>query len=691
MPLSNFECRNSGIEIHLTMKNSLNTIGCRRFLPVLYCLIILSICGLSCSKNDDPVIVPPDNSITAGYEVFLFYNDNSKDYGDVTYTQCIGANWGPEIFRGSGFNKWKHLAGVEVGSHQYMFGHNYDWTGSFDNKSYMINQILGNGEIGIETEHGTFIKNYETLAGFRLGTRGFLFGQDRYGDHYWFVQEINSGGRLGAETDNGSWNNYYKTATPFYVNGKTFIFFQTEDSDNYWFIAYVSPAGQLYDVCDGYWGNYWPATTSYQLNGKTYLFGLVPKDGNNDQVNGDWFIQAINSDGSMGAETDRGLWVKYYNHVIGYNFGGRAYIFGYKTDYSGGAGAWFIQEVTSEGKMGAEISHGSMNGGYDKFIPFKLYNAPGSSRFSIGWDLSPTTGAPTRPWSEPFSDSWGGEFKFGGGAALAQINRDAGSRLDAVLTGISSQPNGDCFYYKIAWDIDNAGKPAAMSNTIFGPNCGESQAGGGTDIADIDRNGVPDLVLMSVDDPEGANSFWYFIGWNLTATGQPASWSGKFQLDGLGFDNAGGGLALGDLDGNGQPEMVVMAIDKPSGAKQFWYRIGRNLDQSGKAASWTGNIPAPFYVGFQSAGGGAALADINHNGKPDLVLMDIDSPQGPNPFWCYVGWDIDINGNAVSWEKFIGPSLGNMTSGGGAAIGDIDKNGIMDLLLMTIDNPIGKD
>jgi hypothetical protein len=32
-----------------------------------------------------------------------------------------------------------------------------------------------------------------------------------------------------------------------------------------------------------------------------------------------------------------------------------------------------------------------------------------------------------------------------------------------------------------------------------------------------------------------------------------------------------------------------------------------------------------------------------------------------------------------------------MTSGGGAAIGDIDKNGIMDLLLMTIDNPIGKD
>jgi hypothetical protein len=378
--------------------------------------------------------------------------------------------------------------------------------------------------------------------------------------------------------------------------------------------------------------------------------------------------------------------------VVAYNFGGRAYIFGYDgVDFSGRRGAWFIQEVTSDGKMGAEITHGTMYGYYDNFIPFKLYDAPGSSRFSIGWDLSPVTGVPARTWSEAFTDTWSGEFKFGGGAALALINGDAGSRLDAALTGITSQKGEDCFYYKMAWDIDNAGKPAAISQTFFGPNCGESQVGGGADIADIDRNGVPDLVLMSVDDPQGANSFRYFIGWNLNANGQPASWSGKFQLDGLGYDNSGGGLALGDLDGNGQPEMVLMAIDNPAGPNSFWYRIGRNLDQGGNAASWTGNIAAPFTVGDLSSGGGAALADLNGNGKPDLVLMDIDSPAGPNFFWCYVGWDIDVNGNAVSWSSFTGPSLGNMTSGGGTAIGDIDRNGILDLLLMTLDNPFGKD
>jgi hypothetical protein len=32
-----------------------------------------------------------------------------------------------------------------------------------------------------------------------------------------------------------------------------------------------------------------------------------------------------------------------------------------------------------------------------------------------------------------------------------------------------------------------------------------------------------------------------------------------------------------------------------------------------------------------------------------------------------------------------------MTSGGGAAVADIDKNGILDLLLMSVDNPYGND
>jgi hypothetical protein len=340
--------------------------------------------------------------------------------------------------------------------------------------------------------------------------------------------------------------------------------------------------------------------------------------------------------------------------------------------------------------MGTETSSGRIDSDFNFFYPFHQYD-PGSLRYLIGWDLSASTGAPARSWSQLYLDTWTGGTKFGGGAALANIDGDSGGRLDAVLMGIQDLSGEDRFYYKVAWNLDATGKAAGWSQAIYGPGCAMTQAGGGADIGDIDGNGVPDLLLMWVDDPEGANSFCYSIGWNLGANGQPASWGARMQGTVIGFDNSGGGAAVGDIDKNGRPEVVFMAIDNPETANYYWYVIGKNLDSSGKATSWSQKIVAPGALGFSSAGGGAALADINGNGKPDLVLTNLDSPQGANAFWCHVGWDIDIDGKVTGWSSFTGPAPGNITIGAGAAVGDIDKNGILDLLLMSVDDPYGKD
>ena len=69
------------------------------------------------------------------------------------------------------------------------------------------------------------------------------------------------------------------------------------------------------------------------------------------------------------------------------------------------------------------------------FYPFNKYE-PGSLRYSVGWDLSKTTGSPTRNWSSLFMDPWSGDTKFGGGAALANIDGDSGGRYDVLLMGI---------------------------------------------------------------------------------------------------------------------------------------------------------------------------------------------------------------------------------------------------------------
>ncbi len=60
------------------------------------------------------------------------------------------------------------------------------------------------------------------------------------------------------------------------------------------------------------------------------------------------------------------------------------------------------------------------------------------------------------------------------------------------------------------------GKAAGWSQAFRGPIIGEMQSGGGADIADINHNGIPDLLVMVVDNPENGNSFWYNIGWDMT-------------------------------------------------------------------------------------------------------------------------------------------------------------------------------
>ena len=681
------------------MKKTVKNNGNFRTAFCIFYLLLLTVlhsCKQDIFVGDEPNISNRNNSFptvgssTGASDKFLFCSYQSS--GTKFYTKNIGSSIGNQLSTGyDNINWWNHIAGVQVGARQFVFFHNaykvfVNYIG--EQKAYAIRAINTNGTIGAETENSYWNNSYETIIGFHVGDRGFIFGQDSYSDHYWFVQEITGNGRLGAETDNGSWHNYYKSATPFYINGKTYIFFQTEDSDKYWFISYVSPDGKLHDVCDGRWGDFFDVFTSVEFGGKTFLIGEMMLGSGK----GFWFIQQINPDGTLGPETQRGEWNNQYPNLAAWVTNGHAYLFGGPASPSGlNSMNYFIQEITAEGKLGVETQHGSLEDNLKFVFPFTLYE-PGSFRYEIGWDLTRTTGIPSRGWSPSFSQPWRGDTKFGGGAALAEIDHDAGLRYDAVLTGIQSLAGSDRFYYQVAWNLNNTGEPASWSKVIYGPNCGEIQAGAGADIADIDRNGVPDLLLMSVDDPEKSNSFWYYIGWNLGTNGQASYWSTKIQLDGLGWDNSGGGAALGDIDKNGSQDLILTGIDNPAGANKFWYRIGRNLDNSGNASSWTSMLTAPVNLGDLSSGGGAALADLNGNGKPDLILTVIDSPTGYNPFWCYIGWDVDINGNVTGWSgKFIGPSLGNMSSGGGTAMADIDKNGILDILLMAVDNPYGKD
>ncbi|HMQ94494.1 MAG TPA: hypothetical protein PKA33_14845 [Amaricoccus sp.] len=219
---------------------------------------------------------------------------------------------------------------------------------------------------------------------------------------------------------------------------------------------------------------------------------------------------------------------------------------------------------------------------------------------------------------------------------------------------------------------------------------GDEGDGAGVALADLDGNGVPEMILMAYDDPTGPNSFRYRVGRNLSATGQAASWTGHVQIPGLGNEGDGAGLAVADLDGNGRPEMILMAYDAPEGANNFRFKVGRDLDANGVATSWSGSAQV---AGVGDAGEGAdiAVGDIDGNGRPDMVLLAYDAPAGANEFRYRVGRD--LNGSGIptggwsDWRRIAG--MGGAGEGAGIALGDFDRSGTLDLIVMAYDAPEG--
>ncbi|MBA2253336.1 MAG: VCBS repeat-containing protein, partial [Nitrospirales bacterium] len=156
-------------------------------------------------------------------------------------------------------------------------------------------------------------------------------------------------------------------------------------------------------------------------------------------------------------------------------------------------------------------------------------------------------------------------------------------------------------------------------------------------------------------------------------------------------ENQGSGIAVADLANNGQKDLVVFMVDAPAGQNRGLFRIGRNLDATGHVTgAWTPWIDIPDWFSWENQGAGIAVADLDHDGKQDLVIFMIDKGLTQNQGYYRVGRMLDVNGDLNGgWGPWI--PIPDWFSGdnqyGSIALADLDGDGSFELLVIMVDNP----
>lgn len=222
---------------------------------------------------------------------------------------------------------------------------------------------------------------------------------------------------------------------------------------------------------------------------------------------------------------------------------------------------------------------------------------------------------------------------------------------------------------------------------------GHINQGAGVAIGDIDKNGRPDMILMGIDNPKGKNNFWYKVLYDIDENGYYSKESSILSISAEGWENSGGDIALCDLNNNGILDMVLLCTDKPTtaGRAYRWYYVAYDLKPDGHYNSLS-SLNTVGELGFFYDGAGIDICDINKNGTPDLLMMVYDAPEGENSFRYQIAFDLQSNGNYLSLSPvYEVPGLGHDGDGAGVAVGDIDNNGTLDILFMALDAPSGKD
>ncbi len=195
--------------------------------------------------------------------------------------------------------------------------------------------------------------------------------------------------------------------------------------------------------------------------------------------------------------------------------------------------------------------------------------------------------------------------------------------------------------------------------------------------ADLDGDGRPDIFVAN--DMTANNLHHNLGGFRFADIGVE---SGVASNAGGGYQ-AGMGIACGDLNGDGRPDLVVTNFYGESAT--FYENLGGCLFADRTAAVGLA-APTRFMLGF-----GASFLDANNDGRLDLAIanghVNDYCPAIPYamPAQLFLGTG---GGRLVDASARAGACWSEPRVGRGLAVGDLDNDGRSDLLILTQNGPL---
>ena len=334
------------------------------------------------------------------------------------------------------------------------------------------------------------------------------------------------------------------------------------------------------------------------------------------------------------------------------------------------------------------------NNGKPDMVFFNIDNAEGENRayYCIGWDLTVNQADKNKKtvditWDSHVMDpipipGWIGEDTDAGGIALADLN---GNNIKDLIvfhmddrSGSFLHPSGDNNYgfYKIGWDMDKKGEvtwnTASRTEKPFGIGygLGYETEGGDIVVSDLNNNGIPDITVYYVDNPEGDNVGYFTTGWDIcnksSCLGEAQKWDLPEKIPGwFGEETTGASIDLLNKLSNG-------------GSNFYIFRVGKNIGFSIVGLVGTGNkglkgIYSLFPISFVRTTFGSS--DIKKN-EQSLVSENqgMNKPEPSSSVELSGTWNCDDKGiyyivqkgSDVYWygeEKDLDPRWSNIAYG----------------------------